>query len=182
MAAASSFLTPWSSFFVMVGSSAAALTGLMFVVITLVNGIERSARTSDGISSFSTPTVMDFCAALFISATLCAPWHSPAQAAVPVGAAGLFGVGYLLRVTFRTKRMTNYTPDFEDFVWYSVLPLVAYATVVAGAIALTIVPAVALFVLAAADVLLIFIGIRNAWDVVTYLAIFGPPRGTGGAG
>jgi len=178
--AESSLLTPWSSFYVMAGSSAAALTGLMFVVITLVRGGDRSSQSRDGISMFSTPTVLHFCAALFISADLSAPWHSPAHAAVPVGLAGLFGAGYVLRVTYRTRRNTNYTPDTEDWVWYSVLPLVAYVATLASAIALLFVPAIALFVLAGADVLLIFIGIRNAWDVVTFLATGGPSAHSGG--
>jgi hypothetical protein len=171
----SSFLTPWSNFYVMAGSSAAALTGLMFVVITLVGAEERSTRNRDGISTFSTPTVLHFCAALFVAATLIAPWRSPAQAAVPVGAAGLFGVGYILIVMYRTKHLASaYKPDLEDWVWYNVLPFVAYGAVAASAIALAFVPALALFVVAGSVLLLIFIGIRNAWDVVTYLAIGGP--------
>lgn len=47
-------LSAWSSFYVMIGSSAAALTGLMFVVISLIR--QREISTSqDGISIFSTP-------------------------------------------------------------------------------------------------------------------------------
>ncbi|MBV9232567.1 MAG: hypothetical protein JO030_00880, partial [Candidatus Eremiobacteraeota bacterium] len=38
-------LAHWANFYVMIGSSAAALTGLMFVVITLVTNMEREART-----------------------------------------------------------------------------------------------------------------------------------------
>jgi hypothetical protein len=179
MADSSSFLTPWSNFYVMAGSSAAALTGLMFVVITLVGAEERSTRNRDGISTFSTPTVVHFCAALFVAAALSAPWRSPGQAAVPVGVAGILGVCYLLRVTYLTRRITVYTPDVEDWVWYTVLPLVAYGTLAGCAIALAFAPADTLFVVAGSVLLLIFIGIRNAWDVVTYLAI-GGPRGDPG--
>jgi len=46
------------------------------------------------------------------------------------------------------------------------LPCLAY-----GAIALAAVPVQALFILAGGVMLLIFIGIRNAWDSVTYIAI-----------
>ena len=171
---ASSFLTAWASFYVMTGSSAAALTGLMFVVISLVTGKERAEGTHDGIATFSTPTVMHFAAALLVSAVLIAPWRSLVHAAVVAALIGLYGVVYILRVMYRTRRLTVYTADFEDWTWYTILPFVAYGAISAGAIALAAVPVQALFILAGGVVLLIFIGIRNAWDIVTYLAIKRP--------
>ena len=168
---ASSFLTVWSSFYVMAGSSAAGLTGLMFVVITLVTEKERSESTHDGIATFSTPTVMHFAAALLVSAVLTAPWHSLVHASAAVALIGLYGVAYILRVMSRTRRLTMYRADFEDWTWFTILPFVAYGAISAGAIALTAAPVQALFIIAGGVVLLIFIGIRNAWDVVTYLAI-----------
>ena len=167
---APSALLPWSSFYVITGSSAAALTGLMFVVITLVAG-DRSRPTSEGIATFSTPTVVHFCGALFVSVLLSAPWRSLTHVAVMLGLAGLAGVAYSLRVTHRTRRLTTYRPGMDDWLWYVVLPLAAYVAVLAAAIALPAVPTEALFALAGGIVLLIFIGIHNAWDVVTYLAI-----------
>jgi len=47
---ASTLLAPWSNYYVITGSSAAALTGLMFVVITLVASVERLRRAPDGIA------------------------------------------------------------------------------------------------------------------------------------
>jgi hypothetical protein len=176
---ASPFFTPWSNFYVMTGSSAAALTGLMFVVITLVNRTERLQRNQDGIATFSTPTVMHFCAALFFSAILNAPWRSLIHAAVLIGAAGLGGVLYILRVMYRAKRLTAYIPDFEDWTWYTILPFVAYGAIFAGAIVLPAAPVNALFTLAGSVILLIFVGIRNAWDVVTYIASGGPSQPPG---
>jgi hypothetical protein len=167
----SSLLTAWSSFYVMTGSSAAALTGLMFVVITLVTPRERTEETHAGISTFSTPIVMHFAAALLISAVLSAPWRSLVHAGVAAALIGLWGVAYVLRLMHRTRRLTFYTADLEDWTWYTILPFVAYGAILAGAIALTTIPVPSLFILAGGVVLLIFIGIRNAWDIVTYIAI-----------
>jgi hypothetical protein len=72
----------------MAGSSAAALTGLMFVVITLVSGTERLRQSPDGISTFSTPTVVHFCAALLVSAVLSAPWRVIGHAGIVIAIAG----------------------------------------------------------------------------------------------
>ncbi|HEY0798703.1 MAG TPA: hypothetical protein VGD50_06105, partial [Candidatus Baltobacteraceae bacterium] len=54
--------------------------------------------------------------------------------------------------------------------WFTILPLTAYGSILAGAILLAIAPVKALFFVAGGALLLTFIGIRNSWDVVTYLA------------
>jgi hypothetical protein len=61
-------LREWEGFYVIVGSSAAALTGLVFVVIALT--AERRKVAAQGVESFATPTVVHFCATLLISL----PW------------------------------------------------------------------------------------------------------------
>jgi len=155
----------------MAGSSAAALTGLMFVVTTLVAGTERIRGSRDGMSTFSTPTVVHFCAALLVSAVLSAPWRSLVHPATLLGLAGLYGVVHVLAVIYRARRLTQYTPDLEDWVWYTLLPFVSYAAMLGGAVTLPSIPVDALFALAGAVLMLIFIGIHNAWDIVTFLVI-----------
>jgi hypothetical protein len=162
-------LSGWSNFYVMIGSSAAALTGLMFVVITLVSDSKRSA-TRDGVSTFSTPTVVHFCCALFTSALMSAPFRSLVPIAIGLGLAGAGGLFHVARIALRTAKLETYRPDAEDWTWHVVLPFVAYATLVTGAVSLHAAPSLSLYAPAAAVTLLIFVGIHNAWDVVTYLA------------
>jgi hypothetical protein len=169
----SSLLGSWSSFYVLSGSSAGALTGLMFVVITLVAGVERSRNTKDGMSVFSTPTVAHFGSALIISAVLSAPWGSLTGPAVLLGLAGLSAFVYVARAWTRTRDFTGYQPDLEDLCWFTILPLVAYGVIIIGAIVLPFIPNQAMFTIAAGVLLLIIIGVRNAWDIVTYLATEG---------
>lgn len=172
-------LTAWNSFYVMTGSSAAALTGLMFVVITLVTRTE-SQTARDGIATYSTPTVMYFGIVLLLSAILCAPWHSLTYVSVLIGLIGLWGVLYslrvILRVIFRIREVTDYAPDLEDWMWYTILPFIVYVIILIGAIVIALHPPLGLFILAAAVIFLIFIGIRNAWDTVTYIAVFRGPN------
>ncbi|MBV8644174.1 MAG: hypothetical protein JO225_09710 [Candidatus Eremiobacteraeota bacterium] len=166
-------LAEWANFYVITGSSAAALTGLMFVVITLAAG-SRTNTTKDGISIFSTPTVVHFCAALFISVVLSAPWRSLVQPAIVLGVTSLFGLGYTLRVLLRTLRITTYRPDLEDWCWFVALPAFAYVVTLAAALRLAPDPTLSLFLYAGATILLVFLGIHNAWDVVTYIAVVNP--------
>ena len=63
-------LGAWESFYVIVGSSAAALTGLQFVVMALV-AESRQQASSGTISAFGTPTIVHFCAALLLQFQIC---------------------------------------------------------------------------------------------------------------
>jgi len=173
-------LAPWANFYMLTGSAAAALTGPMFVVITLIFGETRLNPTAEGIGTFSTPTVLHFCNALFVSAILVAPWHTIVIVEPLIGLIGLAGVVYICRLLFRQQRLTTYQPDLEDWAWFTAAPFIAYAAIAAGAVLLHVMPAKALFVVGGAVVLLIFIGIRNSWDVVTYMATGAP--GTSGSG
>jgi hypothetical protein len=67
-----------------------------------------------------------------------------------------------------------------DSVWHTALPLVAYATLVAAALTLGRHALVSLFAVAGTALLLLLIGIHNAWDTVTYIA-FGSHPGAIGA-
>lgn len=162
-------LSAWAPFFTTTGSSAAALTGLMFVVITLVRGVER-AGSDDGIGGFSTPTVIHFTLALLVSAVLCAPWPSATVPGIIVGLVGIGGIAAVARATWRTQRLQNYVADIEDFLWYTIAPLAAYGVMLAGAVRFVLPAKDAPFEIAGSVLFLIFIGIRNAWDVVTFLA------------
>ncbi len=172
----SSLLTSWANFYVMTGSSSAALIGLMFVVITLVTGTERARRSHEGTANFSTPTVVHFAGVLLLSAIISAPWHAAVYPCVILALAGLFGAAYVVRVAYRIKRMPGYTADTEDRIWHTLLPLLAYGAIFAGAIMLLTLTAQALFLLASAVVMFLFIGIHNAWDIVTVIAIDSPEQ------
>lgn len=164
-------LSAWSNFYVITGSSSAALTGLMFVVISLVNN-NRAEMKREGVGTFSTPTVVHLGAAFLISALASAPWPAAVNAAVIFGLVSLGGMAYAARIMSRIGLMrASYEPDVDDWVWYAILPLASYAAVGVTALLLATATATALFILAAAVLLLIFIGIHNAWDVVTFITI-----------
>jgi hypothetical protein len=165
-------LSPWESFYVIVGSSAAALTGLQFVVIALVAEAQRVRPDtgSDTIDAFGTPTVVHFCAVLLMSATLSAPWHTLTPAAWVLGASGVAGVCYAALVTVRARRQTGYKPVFEDWIFHSILPFAAYGALLVAAAVMIRDSTASLFCIGAVSLLLLFVGIHNAWDTVTYIA------------
>lgn len=172
MVEASNPLSAWESFYVIVGSSGAALTGLQFVAIALITEL-RSRRTAVQFEAFATPTVVHFCAALLISSILSAPWAELSSAAIPIAITGAGGLVYTALVVRRVKSQTIYAMVFEDWLFHTALPLLAYAMVLSAAVTLVNHTADALFGVASASLLLLFIGIHNAWDSVTYIATQG---------
>jgi hypothetical protein len=66
---------------------------------------------------------------------------------------------------------TDYTPVFDDWLWHFMLPFAAYATLAAAGFIASVHAGGALFAVAAATALLLFAGIHNAWDTVTFLAM-----------
>lgn len=167
-----SIFAPWSNFYVITGSSAAALTGLMFVVVTLIDR-QPTSGWREGLRTFSTPTVVHLGTGFLVSCIASAPWPSVYIVGGVLGLIALAGMLYAAGVWSRMLKLelASYTPDSEDWIWFVILPFISYVAIGLTAILLFIVAAKALFALAAAVLLFIFIGIHNAWDIVTYIAI-----------
>ncbi len=160
-------LTGWENFYVIVGSSAGALIGLQFVVITLV--AETSIKDVERASSaFATPTIVHFGSVLILSAIISAPWHAMFAVAVLWGLIGLIGLTYVVMVIRRMRLQTAYSPEFEDRLFHVVLPLGAYTTLAVSALTALSLTRESLFGVAAAVLVLLVVGIHNAWDAVTY--------------
>ena len=168
-------LAKWSTFYEIVGTGAAALMGLQFVVVTLIAN-RPSLRGADANAAFGTPTVVHFGGALLLSAMLCAPWPDLGLVAAVWGVGGICGVTYTLTVIRRMRKQTVYRPEFEDWLFHALLPLLAYAVLAISAVAVQIHTVTMLFAVGGSALLLLFIGIHNAWDSDAY-HVFGAPAG-----
>jgi hypothetical protein len=159
----------WESFYVIVGSSAAALTGLMFVVIALVADFRGGSGSA--LAAFSTPTVVHLGSVLWMSAIMTAPWPGPSGPQFLLAATGTAGVGYAIYVLRLARRQKDYKPVLEDWLFHFAFPLLAYASVLASGFMLERAHVGSLFAIGGANVLLLFVGIHNAWDTVTYIVL-----------
>src|SRR5512147_1001873 len=134
---AQSMLQAWESFYVIVGSSAGALTGLQFVVLTLVAEAGATRTSGETISAFGSPNVVHFCAALLVSAIFSAPWQALAPPGIAIAACGVAGVVYSIAVLRRALRQREYQPVLEDWIWHAALPMLAYTALVVSGLALS---------------------------------------------
>ena len=160
-------LAKWDTFYMIVGSAAGALIGLQFVVMTLI-AQKPPAQISDLGFAFSTPTVIYFATTLLLGALVRAPWETILPVGILCSILGVCGVIYATIITRRVRKQTIYRPEFEDWLCHAVLPLTGYILLTASAVSTLWHPHEALFGVALAALLFLFVGIHNAWDAVTY--------------
>jgi len=165
----------WDNFYVIIGSSAAALTGLQFVVIALI-AEARTARTTEAVEAFGTPTVVHFCAVLLLAAVLTTPRHTVVSLTICLVAIGALGLSYVAKVIIMALRQRTYKPVFEDWMWHAVLPAIAYAWLFTAGWLAPRSTEVALYCVAGATLMLLFIGIHNAWDTAVWMTTTKPRR------
>jgi len=162
----------WENFYVIVGSSAAALTGLMFVVITLTAEM-RTGKEDGGtaMDAFGSPTVLHFCFVLLVAAIVSTPRHTVTSLAISLFLPGLAGLIYTIVVVARMRRQTAYVPVMEDWIWHCILPIAAYVSITVSTVVFWYRPGPMLYVVGASALLLLYVGIHNAWDAATWMAI-----------
>ena len=166
------FLSQWRDFYMLIGTAAATLTGLMFVVTTLIAGIDAHLSTLNAaVSAFNTPTVVHFGTVLLLAGILSAPWQTFSSLGFLLGLLGLGMVFYSIIVLRRMRRVPHYQSTLEDWLWYMAFPLIANILLIVVAFVLPKNPSLALYIIGSAMMLLLLVGIRNAWDMVTFLAV-----------
>ncbi len=165
----------WENFYVIVGSAAGALIGLEFVVVTLIAEMP-DLRMAEAGAAFATPTIVHFGVVLLLSAVASFPWDEIGTVSVVWGLVGLSGIVYAIIVARRLRVQTAYQPVFEDWLSNVLLPFAAYAMLAISAYAAYFHTRLALFVVGAASMLLLFVGIHNAWDAITYFVFVKKPQ------
>jgi hypothetical protein len=158
----------WDNFYVIVGSSAGALIGLQFVVITLIADLPVIRDAAQASGAFTTPSVIHFGIVLLLSAIVSMPWNGIDAVAVIWALMGLGGIAYATIVALRLRAQNVYKPVFEDWLSHVLLPFAAYAALAVAAGLARSHARPALFLVAGSSLLLLFVGIHNAWDTVTY--------------
>ena len=167
---ASKVLASWQGFYLILGSAAAALIGIQFVVITLMATIRR-AVTVESVSAFGTSTLIHLVSTLLISALMNVPWLLLIHTALALAICSLGGLGYGAIVIRSARRQTEYKPERADWVWFALLPGGANLMLLISAVCLKTVAALSMFAIGAAALGLLLIGTHNAWDSITHMVV-----------
>jgi len=162
-------LSRWHDFYALIGTAAATLVGLMFVAASIGAGVFTRAHQA-GIRSFLSPTVVHFSAVLLICLLASAPTETWLSLGILLTCAGLIGLAYSAWI-WRRMAMHGITPtiDVVDRLLYTMLPIAVYLVVTGAGLGLALGNGGSLNVLAVGLVLLLAIGIRNAWDMTVWI-------------
>ena len=159
---------PWHDLFALFGAASATLVGLLFVAASIGSVIFTRERQV-AFRAFVSSSVVHFASVLAAGLIVMLPVQSWMLAGVLVGADGLFGLvwGALVwRGMTRDGIITNI--DWDDRLLYAAMPVCGHLVTAAAGIFLLMGDAVGLDVLAASAALVLFVGIRNAWDITAW--------------
>jgi hypothetical protein len=178
----SALLHDWHDFYVLVGTASATLVGLMFVAVSIGTAIFNEDRRA-AMTAFITPTVTHFAAVLFASLVATMPSHTWYSLGGLLGAGASAGTVYGGRLVAQMIIRRRFKINFEDRLFYALLPLVGYVLALVAAV-LFCVPAAAASadLMAAAVLTLLLAAIRNAWDMMVWIVIQTPSSGPPGSG
>jgi hypothetical protein len=141
---------------------------LQFVVIALIADVPVARADAQASAAFSTPSVVHFAVALLMSAVIVAPWRGMKGLMIFWGLLGFGGILYAVNILNRLRKQTAYRPVFEDWLFHFILPFVAYAALFGSALTAALNARLAFFMVGGVALLLLFVGIHNAWDTATY--------------
>jgi len=160
----------WGEYYLMIGSAGAVLIGLLFVVVTLTSEQERSTMLI-GTSLYMSPIVLHCALVLVVSAAALAPVLEHAEVGLLCAAVAVIGIVTSVRVTRGILRGPMSPPPHWSDVWcYGVAPGICYLALAAVSEGLLTQAGWSALILAATMLAILLVCIRNAWDLVTWLA------------
>ncbi|HXW28020.1 MAG TPA: hypothetical protein VEK55_01550 [Xanthobacteraceae bacterium] len=163
-----SVVRDWHDFYGLVGTASATLVGLMFVTAS-VGASVFSASQQEPMKAYLTPTVVHFSSLLFICILILIPTQTWFSLSMALGGLGAAGVVYSIRQWIRVFWTLRSRIDLADRMFYVFIPSLGYLLVVVSAVALFEHWPLSAELIAAALIVLLLAGIRNAWDMTVWV-------------
>jgi hypothetical protein len=160
----------WDDFFLMAGGAAAVLIGLIFVVITLMQGRSRSSVLA-GSRLYMGPIVLNVSFVLALSAAALTPSVGRCAFAAITSAIALWGLVRGGISIFGIRRMGVGSETHWTDVWfYGVYPSLLYIALGVVALAFWSDWRWAHYGFASVITVSLLLAIRNEWDLITWIA------------
>jgi hypothetical protein len=175
-------LHDWRDFYMLAGAASATLVGLMFVAASIGASLFNEKHLAP-MRAFLSPTVVHFSSILFACILLTMPDHDRLSLGSLLGLGALAGLVYCGRVLAVMLKRFGDTLDWIDRAFYALAPALGYLLLLAAAaLELSRQPAIAHKLIAAAFVVLLVAGLRNAWDMMVWIAVRTPAGASPPAG
>lgn len=162
-------LRPWHDFFILTGTSAATLMGLVFVAVSLA-GSGQTRASQHAIATFVSPIVFHFVHVLLLATGVVVPTLTPAS----LGAIALgLGVAHLWQVLLVLQGMIvhhrDQGVDRDHWIWHFSVPFVASLSGAGAAVGILLGVPWAMNAMAGSVALLLLVGVHNSWKLVGWI-------------
>jgi hypothetical protein len=161
-------LETWHEFYLLIGTAGLTLSGLLFVVVSFgARTVAEQAAT--GVRAFVSPNAVYFTVVMVVAAVLLVP-------AVPRIAVGLFlclgAFGSLSYLTYTRvhRRWRENKLGALDWIWFVGMPVLSFAVLLLSGIGVLLQADASMYGVAVSVILLLVTGMRNAWDLVLWMA------------
>jgi len=164
--------TSWQTFYVLVGTAAATLVGLMFVAVTF--GADRvRPETADTARSFIDPPFRHFVQVLFTACLAVIPGVQPWLLGVlSAGVAVLRGGGLLW--TYRHMRIADrahHDVELSDWMSGIVVPALCHALLLATGVGFVVGRPAAFDGLAIVTIAILMTGVFGSWELILWMVV-----------
>lgn len=159
----------WENFYVLAATASATFIGFIFIIVTLGADLPISPKAR-GVHAFVTPTLVHFGGVLLNALVLLVPWPSALAPGWILVASALGGLVYVGAVGRLLWKLDFVDLSWDDWNWYAGVPGLANLALLAGAGGMILRMTFAPYAIAAGVVLLLFVSIRNAWDVTLWIS------------
>ena len=170
----------WDNYYLCLGPSAAALIGLMFVVVPLTAGRDRK-EVERGKHLYTSPIVWHLGVVLVLSGAASAPTMTPKLFGAVTAGLAVLGIVMGIRSTIGIARvpLSGEENNAFDVWWYGLAPAVVYVGLGVAAGMILAGSRWGASAIAGALMALLLVSIHGEWDLVTYLAPNADPPGSG---
>ena len=165
-------IQPWQNFYLLTGTAAATLIGLMFIAVTFGASIVKNA-SDEGARAFIDPTYSHFFQVLVTACVLLIPSLAASVLGWLVVVGSVVRIGGVFWVYMHFRRAHRLHGDIEAWDWAMavVLPMLAFLLLLASGVGFLQGRAVALDALAVVTIAVLSIGVRSAWELLVWMVI-----------
>jgi hypothetical protein len=161
----------WSNFYFLCGSSAAGLTGLMFIAVTFGSRLITVEKLQH-VDTFISPICYHFIHVFFLCCVASTPTAGPKVLGLMITITAIWRLAQIPTLYRRTKTAARDNSDVEtsDWVLGLVLPSAVYALFITAGLSYLLESALAPNLFAAALICLLMIGMKAAWEMLIWIA------------
>ncbi|HLV98811.1 MAG TPA: hypothetical protein VKT82_09065 [Ktedonobacterales bacterium] len=166
-------LRDWQNFYLLTGTAAATLIGLLFVALSISVGVNLAMRRiTNAIDTFVTPILLSYGQVFFLSCLGIIPFQGALVLGGIVLALGSANSVLALWVAWRMLVLHRDERDRGHWVWHALLPFLAGILLVGTALGILNGNSLAPAGLAIADLACLVVGMRNSWTLTIWLILY----------